>query len=78
MVPWTGILGSERLTGAPLHRLTHHFHILELNEESYRLKRSRENAVPQDSDLPDKDNGSAVNAVFPCNPSAFCLNSFRQ
>ena len=38
---WTEILGSERLTGALLDRLTHHVHILEMNGESYRLKESR-------------------------------------
>ena len=43
---WTEVFGSERLTGALLDRLTHHVHILEMNGESYRLKRSRENAVP--------------------------------
>ena len=41
---WTGVFGSERLTGALLDRLTHHIHILEMNGESYRLKRSRESA----------------------------------
>ena len=35
---WTGVFGSERLTGALLHRLTHHVHILEMNGDSYRLK----------------------------------------
>jgi DNA replication protein DnaC len=35
---WTGVLGSERLTGAMLDRLTHRVHILEANGESYRLK----------------------------------------
>ena len=44
---------SERLTGALLDRLTHHVHILEMNGESYRLKRSRENAPSQPSDEPD-------------------------
>ncbi len=39
---WTEVLGSERLTGALLDRLTHHVHILEMNGESYRLKRSRQ------------------------------------
>jgi DNA replication protein DnaC len=39
---WTEILGSERLTGALLDRLTHHVHILEMNGDSYRLKQSRE------------------------------------
>ena len=31
-------------------RLTHHVHILEMNGESYRLKRSRENAAAQAPD----------------------------
>ena len=34
---WTSVFGSERLTGA----------LLEMNGESYRLKRSRENAASQ-------------------------------
>ncbi len=39
---WTEVLGSERLTGALLDRLTHHVHILEMNGESYRLKTSKQ------------------------------------
>lgn len=35
---WTEILGSERLTGATLDRLTHRCHILETRGESYRLQ----------------------------------------
>jgi hypothetical protein len=35
------MLGSERLTGALLDRLTHHVSILSLNGDSYRLKSSR-------------------------------------
>ena len=38
---WTEIMGSERLTGALLDRLTHHVHILEMNGESYRLAKSK-------------------------------------
>jgi hypothetical protein len=38
---WTEVLGSERLTGALLDRLTHHVYILEMNADSYRLKQSR-------------------------------------
>ena len=52
---WTEVFGSERLIGALLDRLTHHVHILEVNGESYRLKRSRENATaqaPDESDNP--------------------------
>jgi DNA replication protein DnaC len=37
---WTSVLGSERLTGALLDRLTHHVSILSMNGESYRLKQS--------------------------------------
>jgi DNA replication protein DnaC len=39
---WTEVLGSERLTGALLDRLTHHVHILEMNGESYRLAQSKQ------------------------------------
>jgi len=38
---WTEVLGSERLTGALLDRLTHRVHILEANGESYRLKEAK-------------------------------------
>ncbi len=38
---WTGVFGSERLTGALLDRLTHHVHILEMNGNSFRLKHSK-------------------------------------
>ncbi len=44
---WTGIFGSERLTGALLDRLTHHVHILEMNGESFRLKHSRKHRKNQ-------------------------------
>jgi DNA replication protein DnaC len=38
---WTEVLGSERLTGAVLDRLTHRCHILEATGESYRLQSAR-------------------------------------
>lgn len=34
---WTETLGSERLTGVLLDRITHHVNILEMNGDSYRL-----------------------------------------
>ena len=49
---WTKVFGSERLTGALLDRLTHHVLVLDMNGDSYRLKRSRENAIPA-SEKPD-------------------------
>jgi DNA replication protein DnaC len=38
---WTEVLGSERLTGALLDRLTHRVHILEANGPSYRLAQAK-------------------------------------
>ncbi len=38
---YTEVLGSERLTGALLDRLTHRIHVLEANGESYRLRESK-------------------------------------
>lgn len=35
---WTEVLGTERLTGATLDRLTHRCHIVETKGESYRLQ----------------------------------------
>lgn len=47
---WTEVLGSERLTGAALDRLTHRCHILEAKGESYRLQdaRRRRRAKPKE------------------------------
>ena len=49
---WTEVLGSERLTGALLDRLTHHVHILEMNGESYRLNQSKKQQKPPKTDQP--------------------------
>ena len=38
---WTEVLGSERLTGATLDRLTHRCHIIETRGESYRLHHAK-------------------------------------
>ncbi len=49
---WTEVLGSERLTGAALDRLTHRCQILETTGESYRLqdaKRRRQSSDPRHS-----------------------------
>jgi DNA replication protein DnaC len=44
---WTEVLGSERLTGAMLDRLTHRVHILEANGPSYRLQDAKRRLVPK-------------------------------
>jgi len=46
---WTEVLGSERLTGAMLDRLTHRCHILEASGESYRLQDARRRQIRQAS-----------------------------
>jgi DNA replication protein DnaC len=38
---WTEVLGSERLTGATLDRLTHRCTIIETGRESDRLREAR-------------------------------------
>ena len=38
---WTEVCGSERLTGAILDRLAQRVHILEANDQSYRLRDAR-------------------------------------
>lgn len=43
---WTEVLGSERLTGATLDRLTHRCHIIETRGESYRLKDTKRRRKP--------------------------------
>lgn len=54
---WTEVLGSERLTGAVLDRLTHRCHIIETTGESYRLKdakrRRMKNAALSEESRPD-------------------------
>ena len=52
---WTSVLGSERMTGALLDRLTHHVHILEMNGPSYRLNESKRRTRRAKPDAPPDD-----------------------
>lgn len=63
------MLGSERLTGALLDRLTHHASILTMNGDSYRLKQStsRRRAATraeqnQATEIVDPDTGEIITA----------------
>jgi len=63
---WTEVLGSERLCGATLDRLTHRCHILEATGESYRLKDARRRTTGRRSTetsgkRPDKDESAPMN-----------------
>jgi DNA replication protein DnaC len=59
---WTEVLGSERLTGATLDRLTHRCRIIETKGESYRLRdvqtRTRRTADKQTKKVLDGDTTS--------------------
>ena len=44
---WTEVLGSERLTGATLDRLTHRCRIIETKGESYRLHDAKKRYQPR-------------------------------
>jgi len=76
---WTSVLGSERLTGALLDRLTHHVHILTMNGDSYRLKQSAGHlaaaaaAQNQATDSVDPDTGEIVTTwqKVPIGPFAY-------
>ncbi len=46
---WTEVLGSERLTGATLDRLTHRCHIIEASGESYRLRDAKRRRTKRSS-----------------------------
>ena len=59
---WTSVLGSERLTGALLDRLTHHVSILTMNGNSYRLKQSTGN---RPAEAPAEQNQDAGHTVDP-------------
>ena len=50
---WVEVLGSERLTGAALDRLTHRCHVLEANGPSYRLQHATQRAQRQPKPIGD-------------------------
>jgi DNA replication protein DnaC len=57
---WTEVLGSERLTGALLDRLTHRVHILEANGPSYRLRESKRRLQRRGSKTPEMEPAEPV------------------
>jgi hypothetical protein len=45
---WNEVIGSERLTGALLDRITYRCHIIEANDDNYRLERAKNAPVKSD------------------------------
>lgn len=74
---WTEVLGSERLTGAALDRLTHRCHILETKVESYRLqdakRRRRSNGYHSANALELVENLGLRMQRRPCERSRFSV-----
>lgn len=54
---WTEVLGSERLTGALLDRLTHRVNILQMNGESYRFKESSRQHIREAANAAERKQG---------------------
>ena len=57
---WTEVLGSERLTGAVLDRLTHRCHIIEMRGESYRLKDAKRRRKRESEATAETESGMAL------------------
>lgn len=57
---WTEVLGSERLTGAVLDRLTHRCHIIEMRGESYRLKDAKRRRKKEPEEATPTETGMAL------------------
>lgn len=63
---WTEVLGSERLTGATLDRLTHRCQIIETKGESYRLRDAKARIrKPSASEEPGQSAAAATALVEP-------------
>jgi hypothetical protein len=83
---WTEVLGSERLTGALLDRLTHRVHILEMNGESYRFKESarrlgRKMSLPkrtEEREKPEEKEKSGKNTKPKENPKSKEMNQSEE
>ena len=68
---WTEVLGSERLTGATLDRLTHRCQIIETKGESYRLHHAKARTRPAKSTVSgSQQSGIRANTKPVDNPAA--------
>jgi DNA replication protein DnaC len=62
---WPQVLGSERLAGALLDRLTHRVHILAIEGESYRLAQSKKRKQRQNNGLKKEERATQIQEEVP-------------
>ena len=70
---WTGVFGSERLTGALLDRLT-----LEMNGDSYRLKQSKQRQRQTENPAGDQSATVLAAGKVRCSPCSRCCAWLRS